>query len=114
MGLKFPFGISVQVERYISGATDSHGNPIAEWSTPETIADCALDPGSSEVTRDPGSGRVIVESVLYTPYGVDIGEKDRITISGAVYEVEGIAQQWRNPFTGHAPGASVNLRLVNG
>lgn len=114
MGLKFPFGITVQLKRYISGATDSHGNPVDEWGTAETIADCALDPGSSEVTRDPGSGRVIVESTLYTPYGVSIDEKDRVIISDAVYEVEGIIQQWRNPFSGSSPGASVNLRLVHG
>lgn len=113
--MNLPYGETVQWEQYIAGALDSRGNPIDSWESPAEIRGCGFDPGASIEPRDGSSQRVITTPTLYPPKGLPIGPRDRITVRGARFEVEGNAADWRHPMTGWDPGLLVvNLRRVDG
>jgi hypothetical protein len=51
---------------------------------------------------------------VVAPYGADILAGDRVVVRGLTCEVQGRPFDWRNPFTGWAPGTLVRAKIVEG
>lgn len=49
---------------------------------------------------------------VYLPAGTDVLSTDRVVVRGTVYEVDGVPQDWRSPYSGSRPGLSVTLRRL--
>ena len=103
----------VQLESFVAGAEDAHGNPVEAWGTAVTVGVLAFNPGGSVEPLMPGHDRVITEPTLYVPEGVAFGPRDRVTARGVLFEVDGDTAVWRHP-NGLRPGNVVNLKRVVG
>lgn len=103
----------VEYEAFIKGAQDDTGNDIEAWADPVTVGVYAFDPGSSSEPRE-GNDRVIVEPTLYMPSDVVMGSRDRVTVRGRVYPVEGETREWVHPTDTTRRANVVTLRRVDG
>lgn len=74
----------------------------------------AFDPGSTSEPREAGHQRVIVEPTLYLTPGTIFGARDRVTVTGRVYEVEGETRIWEHPDGAEHYGNVVTIRRVEG
>jgi hypothetical protein len=128
----FPYGEAVTFEALADGAVDAHGNPVDSYGPPLVVQGCAFDPGGSVEQYTPGRDAVISSPRVFIPAGVSVFEetdlfvlgddgtripvspRDRVTVRGITYEVQGDPADWVNPFTGWAPGGVVNLERVAG
>ena len=128
----FPFGETVTFEALSTSATDAHGNPVESFVDPVDVPGCGFDPGGTVETYTPGRDAVVSSPRLFIPSGVFVYEetnlfvldefgsrygvnaRDRVTVRGIRYEVQGDPADWINPFTGWSPGGVVNLSRVAG
>lgn len=99
---------------FVSGAVDSHGNPVESWADPVEVGVYAFDPGSTSEPRNPGADRVIVEPTLYLPDAVVFGARDRVTARGLLYEVDGVTREWVHPTDTTRRANVATLRRVEG
>lgn len=87
-----------------------------DWTstTSAAIPGCGVAPRVSEEPL--GEGRALVSTglVVFAPTGADIGRLDRVIARGETWDVDGDPADWRNPFTGWAPGLAVNLKRIGG
>jgi hypothetical protein len=68
-------------------ATDSYGDPIESWTTPERVL---LKGATVQDEKSEEEGRVIRgEKVLFVPGEVDLTEGDRIEFRGEQWRVNG-------------------------
>lgn len=107
-------GVTATLLKYEEGAVDAHGNEVDSWIEYALLKGCAFDPGSTSEPRLPGQDRVIVEPTLYAAYDSPVEPLDRIVVRDLTYEVEGVARQWENPFSGRQLGCVATLRKVDG
>ena len=110
----FPFGEPVVFEAAVSGTEDVHGNPVDSWGQPVTVDGCAFDPGGSTESIEPGRAPVVTSPRIYAPPGTVVGRRDRATVRGVTYLVDGDPALWRNPYTGSEPGIVVELERAHG
>lgn len=87
-----------------------------DWRSParNPIEGCAIEPRYSNERESTYSDPIIVGLRVFMPPGTDVTSRDRLEVRGEVYEVEGIPFDWRNPFTGWAPGVEVNIKRLEG
>ncbi len=78
------------------------------------IEGVAFNPGGSTDLATDGRTIVTTKPTAYCPIDADILAGDRLQVRGVTYDVEGNPAEWRNPFTGWAPGLAVTLELVEG
>lgn len=102
----------VQLESFAGEGEDAHGNEAETWGAAVEVGIYAFDPGSSSEPRD-GGDRVIVEPTVYMPPAVVFAPRDRVTVRGIKYEVEGVTRQWVHP-SGSSKGNAATLRVVSG
>jgi hypothetical protein len=110
----FPFGESVIFEAAVLGSEDAHGNLISTFGAPVTVEGCAFDPGGSVESVEPGRNAVVSTPRVFAPTGTVVGSRDRVSVRGLVFLVDGDPAVWRNPYTGSNPGIVVNLERVGG
>lgn len=86
------------------------------WASPDAleIPGCGFNPGGSSQPVEPGRDAVITKPEVYAPADVDVHAGDRVVARGRTYDVEGDPAEWRNPFTGWAPGTVITLKIVEG
>lgn len=86
------------------------------WDSPESlvIPGCAFNPGGSQEPVQDSRSAVITQPEVYAPVDADVLSGDRLVVRGLTYEVEGRPADWRNAFTGWAPGLVIRLQLVEG
>lgn len=104
--------ITIGVRRYLGGVEDAHGNVTDTWAPEEPTGVFAIAPAGSD---EPGTGRDAVTDDLdvYAPL-VDIGPRDKLTINGAPYEVDGYPANYnQGPYTSR-PGVVIRARRVQG
>jgi hypothetical protein len=112
----FPHGESVTFEALSVGAEDAHGNPVDSYGSPVIVAGCAFDPGGTVESFEPGRDVVITSPRVFIPSEstVPVSSRDRVTVRGVLYEVDGDPAVWVNPFTGWNPGRAVPLERAAG
>lgn len=102
----------VVVER--TTVRDPYGD-ITVTENNATYPGCAVWPrgASTEVNaRDRTS--VVTGLLVILPADASVGPDDRLVIDGTMYEVEGEAGVWVNPYNGHRSGIQVAARRSSG
>ena len=105
---------TVDILRWTTGGRDAHNNPIEFWSEPEDIKVYGWEvPRTAEPLRA-GHDRVIVDLSLFVPPGTEIDAHDKVVLQDREYEVVGEVEDAGNGPFGFDPGATVQLRRVEG
>ena len=105
MTLPLPHGgISITVQR----ATYSRFND-ATYTDHHDISGCIEYPQESTEA----DAAVTDNRVLLVPHASDIVATDRVRMNGLLYQVQGLPQDWADPFTGWTPGMRVFLERVS-
>jgi hypothetical protein len=79
------------------------------------VENVTVAPTVPEETREASGAQLLTGCTLYSlPLELEVAKEDRFRVRGVMYEVEGIPQQYRNPFTGHTPGPVVVLKRMEG
>ena len=113
----FPHGEPALFEHRVVGSEDSHGNPTETFGTAVLVVGGAFVPGGSVESFTPGRDSVVTSPTYYIPGDAAkpvISPRDRVTIRGLLFQVDGQPAEWVSPFTGWAPGIVVNLERVDG
>jgi len=79
----------------------------------ENIPMCVVQPGGSGEETD-FADRVTDGITVFFPYGTDISYIDSIVLEGVEYEVQGVPQKWRSPFSGNTSPIQVSAVKVTG
>jgi hypothetical protein len=104
-----PFGITVTVQRQTQ---DRFGNFTT--ASEHQVGPCAFEPTSTQELTDRRE-TVTRPARLFIPPGADIVPTDRIVLAdGSRWSVVGDVQPFANPFTGWAPGGTVQIERVTG
>ncbi len=110
----FPLPFTCLHLQYTAGEEDNHGNTTPGWLDPVDVA-CMWWPVSSSEPAGPptGSERVVGELALVVDVSVPVDHRDRFTVQGQVFEVNGLAKNYNfGPF-GFTPNRKVvELRMV--
>lgn len=101
-------------EARVTGVEDAHGNPVESWSPPVVVEGCAFAPQGTVETFTPGRNMVSSSPMLYVPTGTVVSARDRVTVRGSRFLVDGDPAVWVNPYTGSRPGVAVKLERVAG
>lgn len=104
----------VQHEAFLAGATDPHGNPVEGWGEPETVGIYAYNPGTTQDAAEAGHDRDTIKPSIYTPTNVRMGARDRVTVRGLLFEVDGATKEFRNPYGPRMDGNQIDLVRVEG
>jgi hypothetical protein len=106
-----PFGVQVQV--FGEATRTVHGDTTR--TQVGVIDGCAVAPAGSSEDNDQRA-QVVANAVLFVPPStVPITAQSRVRLpDGTEWLVEGVPQDWRNPFTGWYPGREIQLRRVTG
>lgn len=99
---------------YQAGATDAYGNPTDAWGTPSSVTIIAFNPGTTAEPFLPGHDRVITRPAIYAAEGTSWSSRDRVTVRGVLYEVDGVPLDYRNPYDPSYDGIQINLKAVDG
>lgn len=105
---------TVQHSAFQGGAEDAYGNPTEGWAAPVSVGIYAFNPGTTSEPFLPGHDRVVTQSAIYVPKGTTVGSRDRVTVRGVLYEVDGVVLDYRNPYDSSMDGIQVNLKAVTG
>lgn len=105
--------ITIGVRRYVGGVEDDFGNVTDTWAPEEQVGVYAIAPAGSD---EPGAGRDAVTDDLdvYAPSTVSIGPRDKLTINGASYDVEGHPADYTQGPYASRPGVVIRARRVTG
>lgn len=98
---------------------DDNGSPLDEPNDELPIEGCTIFQGASEAILARGRDGVTVDATILTPYGADVLHTDQFRITNAanldgLYNVEGNAGSYKNPFTGWEAGDEIGLRRAAG
>lgn len=124
-GVTFKYGESVTIltagtvyDPYSTDAASSWTLPDGQsWTTPPSqvdVAGVAVEPRPSSEQLEAGRNAVVNGYTLYFPSDTVIGAHNRVIVRGGTYDVLGGAAEWRNPFTGWAPGIVVQVTRTAG
>lgn len=105
---------TVQRAAFQAGALDVHGNPVDAWLPSTDVGIYAFNPGTTSEPFIPGHNRVVTQPAIYVPEGTPWGPRDRVTVRGVLYEVDGVALDYRNPYDDQMDGVQVNLKAEDG
>ena len=102
----------VQHEVYAGTGEDAHGNEIETWDAAVALGIYAFDPGGTSEPMIPGYDRVITTPTIYVPSESVLSSRDRVTVRGKAFEVDGVTSDFRNPHDSSMNGNSINLKAV--
>ena len=100
-------------EVYSPSAADAHGNIVDGWAAPVSVGVYGFDPGGSIEPLLPGQARVVTTPTIYMPSTVMFAARDRVTVRGRLFEVDGETAVWLHP-NGSQRGNVASLRRVTG
>ena len=112
-GRPFPYSQTITVlHRVLAAAKDERGNDTYT-DNPMQVPGCVVQPaGSSENVQF--TDQVSTDVTVFIPYGTNVGPLDALVINGTKYEIQGIPQQWRSPFSGHTSPLQIRASVVTG
>lgn len=100
-----------------NSVTDPYSGDASEsWDNPTelNVSGVGVEPRPSNEPVQDARNAVISGFTLYFPTGTAIGPQNRVVVRGGTYDVLGEAADWRNPFTGWAPGLVVQVERTAG
>lgn len=109
-------GETVEIVRTVP-YTDPWGNTTpGDWSTAtRTPSDgWIIAPRLADEGEGARSTATIVGLWAYGPAGTDLLPTDRIGVRGRDYEIDGVPEEWRDPWTDRRPGIQVALTRIEG
>lgn len=93
---------------------DQYGDPVAGFAAPYTIDKCVLAPGQSVLDTGGHTVRKVETTpTLYTPPGVRIAARSRITVRNMVFEAVSDSKVWASPYSGIEAGSVTELKAVS-
>ena len=101
-------------EVFVAGAEDAHGNPVETWAAAVQLGIYAYDPGGTSEPMIPGYDRVVTTPTIYVPSESVLSPRDRVTVRGKAFDVDGVTSDFRNPYDSSMNGNSINLKAVTG
>lgn len=105
--------VQIMVERFVPGGVpDGYGGFEPGWSPPEVVDVFGWAPAGSTEPKTVGENRVIVSIEVFAPFPLQA--KDKVTISGKLYDVIGEPEDWNHGPYGHQPGYVINLKRIDG
>ena len=104
----------VQHEVYAGTGEDAHGNEVETWAAAVQLGIYAFNPGGTSEPLITGYDRVITTPTIYVPSESVLSPRDRVTVRGKVFEVDGVTSDFRNPYDSSMNGNSINLKAVDG
>ena len=109
-----PLPWSAKISRFKAGSTDAFGNPVESWESPVEFACFWWTPSSSEPAMA-GHDRVVADLVVVVAAGFSCGPRDRITVDGRDYGVDGEPRDYNHGPFGFSPDRLViECRRVDG
>lgn len=117
----FPYGEEVTVIRAARVVDPYSGETERlDWkqATETPYPHCGVEIRTTGDIREPTGD--VLRAPLYAglrvfgPPDMDVNAEDRMRVRGEVWDVDGDVDFPVNPFTGWAPGCTVNLRRVEG
>lgn len=106
---------SVLHEKFTGVTQDAKGNDVPSWGAAVDLGIYAFNPGgTSEPFTSGHDTRVVTVPSIYVPSGAQVGARDRVTVRGKRFEVDGDALDFRNPYGVEMDGIEVKLRAVVG
>lgn len=107
--------VRVEVEAFVAGATDAHGNPVEDWADPVEAFVFGVAPRTSDEPVVADRDAAVVTHEVYAPFGFALAHRDRVRHDGLLFEVEGPRLDWENgPYSGRRVGSVFGLRHVSG
>lgn len=114
--MDFPHGESVDVLTAGTRTDPYSEETVTDWSTATEVTHegIAVEPRPSSEPVQDARNAVVSGFTLYgfPPGSVTAG--NRVRVRGEVYDVLGDPADWRNPFTGWAPGLVVQVGRTEG
>lgn len=105
----------VSYEAYAGVGTGPKGNLVDSWAAAVSVGVYAFDPGTTGESASAGHvTRVVTSPSLLVPTSVYWSPRDRVTVRGLLYEVDGETLEYRNPHDPSHDGNRVNLKRVEG
>lgn len=109
---QFPYSQTITVLRRVLAEPNEYGNDTYT-DVPVQVQGCVVQPsGTNEVVQF--TDQVSSDLTVFMPYGTDIGPLDGLVINGVTYEIQGIPQRWRSPFSGHTSPIQIRASVVTG
>ena len=107
--MNFAYGETVVVLTAGTVTDPYSGDTAEDWTSPTEVAidGVGVEPRPSQEPTQDARNAVVSGYTLYMPAGTVIGAQNRVRVRGEVFQVVGDAADWRNPFTGWAPGVVV-------
>lgn len=81
--------IEVPLQRHSFGLEDEYGNDIEGWGDAESILVFGWEPVSITEPVLAGHDRIVADVTLYADVETGIANRDRLVLTGVVYEVLG-------------------------
>ena len=111
---RFPLKQKVGHEKYIGSELDELNNEIEEFEDPVLVKVFGWEPFTSSEEVIEGHTRVVTKTKLYAPQEMGAMPKDRVSLAGRVFDVEGDPED-PNYNSFWQPGlVTVNVRRVEG
>jgi hypothetical protein len=108
----FPYAQTITLLHRVLAEPDEYGNDTYS-DVPMQVSGCVVQPaGSNEITQF--TDQVSTDITVFMPYGTEVSALDGLVINGVKYEIAGIPQQWRSPFSGHTSPLQIRASLVTG
>jgi hypothetical protein len=110
--MPFPYGSTVTIRRRTVSGRDEHNNDTYAFAE-ENIPLCVVQPGGSGEETE-FADRVTNSVTVFFPPGTDVNYVDAIVVDEVEYEVRGVPQEWRSPFSGNTAPIQVDAVKVTG
>jgi hypothetical protein len=104
----------VQHKTYSGTGEDAHGNETEQWAPAIALGIYAFGPGGSSEPLLPGQDRVITVPTIFLPSTAVVAARDRLTVRGKAFEVDGDSLDFHNPYDSSMDGKTINLKAVDG
>lgn len=113
--MPLPVPYTVQRKPYQGTVEDVHGNVTDSWGTAVDLPVHGIAPGAMD---EPGQGQrdvSMVEFSLLCPAGTVADERDRITLDGKDFDINGRPRDYtRGPWDNPVAGVVIELKRVEG
>lgn len=111
-GHPFPYSQAITLLRRVLAEPGEFGNDTYT-DVPVDVPYCVVQPSASSETVQ-WTDQISTDVTVFLPYGTEVSPLDALVINGTKYEIQGIPQEWRSPFSGHTSPVQVRASVITG